>query len=332
MVHRIKMPRPIMRTLLLAGVTFATPAASQAQSWPGTKPFKFEVGVVPGGIIDLVPRELSTYLAASLGVPVVIENRPGAGGNIAAGFVAKAEPDGHTLLATSSNQAVNQTLLPNPGFDYQHDLVPVSMVAIAKLLLVASPTFPAETITDVIKIAKRSPKSVSIAISSIGTPGHLAAEMLAQYGGIDLTFVPYNGLPQALPDVTANRVNLVSGNISTLLPLVRSGALKALAVTSPQRSPLAPDIPTSAEAGLRALQIDAWICIMSSGSTPPSIVARLDEEIAKVLERPEVRDAFARQAIEIFHLNPQQLGTFLQSETVRFGELLKQARAKAAPQ
>ena len=237
--------------LLLGGLLCAAWAQSDAPDWPGTKPIRFEVVAAPGGLVDIVPRTLSNPLAASIGVPVVVENRPGAGGNVAAVVVARAEPDGHTLLVTGSNLVVNQTLLPNPGFDYERDLAPVSMVVTSKLLLVASPSFPANSITDVIALAKQKPKSVSIAISPIGTPNHLAAEMLAQFGGVDLNFVAYNGIAQAMPDLIAGRVDLAVAAISVLLPQVRSGALKALAVTSPQRYPLAPDIPTAAEAGMR---------------------------------------------------------------------------------
>jgi tripartite-type tricarboxylate transporter receptor subunit TctC len=319
-----------LRTLLLTSLICAAPAASTAQSWPGTKPLRFEGGSAAGGMIDLVPRELSNYLSASIGVPVVVESRPGAGGNIAASIVAKAEPDGHMLLVTSSNQAVNPILLPNPGFDYEHDLVPVSMAVVAKMLLVASPAFPAKNITDVIAMAKQKPKSVSIAISVIGTPNHLGAEMLAQYGDIDLTFVPYDSTAQAIPDLMANRVDLAVTAISTMLPQVRSGAVKALAVLSPQRSPFSPEIPTSAEAGLPKMQIDSWICIMGTGGTPAPIVARLDEEIAKALALPVVRDAFARQGVEIFYMNSERLGEFLHAETVRFGGLLKRSRVNGA--
>jgi tripartite-type tricarboxylate transporter receptor subunit TctC len=306
----------------------AAPAASGAESWPGTRPLRFETGSAAGGIIELVPRELSNSLSASIGVPVVVESRPGAGGNIAAAVVAKAEPDGHTLLVTGLNQAVNPMLLPNPGFDYERDLVPVSMVVSAKELLVASPSFPAKNITDIIALATQKPKSVSIAISVIGTPNHLLAEMLSQYGNIDLVFVPYDSIAKAIPDLLANRVDLAIGAISSLLPQVRSGALRAVAVTSPQRSPLAPDVPTSAEAGLPQMQLDSWICIMATGGTPAPIIERLDEEIAKASMLPEVRDTFAKQGIEIFHMNPQQLGKFLQSETVRFNGLLEHARVK----
>src|SRR3984893_12062260 len=274
--------------LLLGGLLCAAWAQSDAPDWPGTKPIRFEVVAAPGGLVDIVPRTLSKPLAASIGVPVVVETRPGAGGNVAAGAVARAEPDGHTLLVTGSNQAVNPTLLPNPGFDYERDLAPVSMLVKSKMLLVASPSFAANTITDVIALAKQKPKSVSIAISPIGTPNHLAAEMLAQFGGVDLNFVAYNSIAQALPDLIAGRVDLAVAAISVLLPQVRSGALKALAVTSPQRYPLAPDIPTAAEAGLAQLQIDGWICVMVTGGTPEPIVARLDEEITKALAGPEV--------------------------------------------
>jgi tripartite-type tricarboxylate transporter receptor subunit TctC len=318
--------------IILLGALLSAAQPAAAQDWPGTKPLRFEVIGAAGGLVDLAPRVLSNYLSASIGVPVVVENRPGANGNIAASVVAKAEPDGHTFLVTSTNQAVNPTLLPNPGFDYGRDLVPVSMVVASKLLLVASPSFPAKDITDVIKIAKQNPKSVSIATPAIGSPNHLAAEMLAQYGNVDLLIVPYDVITKALPDVMGNRVNLAVGSMSALLPQVRSGALKALAVISPQRSPLAPEIPSSAEAGLPELQIDNWICIMGTGGTPAPIIARLDEEIAKVLALPEVRDAFAKQGVEIFHMGPNELGKFLQSEAVRFASLLRNSRVKGTAQ
>jgi len=322
--------RLALGALLLGGLLCAARAQSGAPDWPGKKSIRFEVVAAAGGLVDMVPRTLSNPLAASIGVPVVVENRPSAGGNLAGTVVARAEPDGHTLLVTGSNLVVNPTLLPNPGFDYERDLVPVSMVVRSKLLLVASPSFPANSITDVIALAKQKPKSVSIAISPIGTPNHLAAEMLAQFGGVDLNFVAYNGIGQALPDLIAGRVDLGVAAISVLLPQVRSGALKALAVTSPQRYPLAPDIPTAAEAGLAELQIEGWICVMTTGGTPGPIVARLDGEIAKALALPEVRDNFAKQGVEIAHMNPNQLEEFLRAEAVRFKKLLKNSRVSRA--
>lgn len=299
-----------------------------AESWPGGEPIKFEVISAAGGLTDIVPRELATPMSSALGVPVVVEDRPGAGGNIAAGMVAKAAPDGHTLLVTGSNQAVNPTLLPHPGFDYARDLTPVSMVVDAKMLLVAAPSFPAKTITDVINIARAKPKSVSIAISPIGTPNHLGAEMLAQYADIDVTFVPYNGIAQAIPDLIAGRVDLAVGAMPSLLPQVRTGALRALAVTSNERSPLAPNIPTSGESGLSQLQIDAWICVMGTGGTPAPVIERLDAQIARALALPEVRKAFAKQGVDVFHQDPEELGKYLTSEAARFRSLLLHSRVR----
>jgi len=208
----------------------------------------------------------------------------------------------------------------------------VSMVVSAKILLVATPALAANNITDVVAIAKQKPKAVSMAISPIGTPNHLAGEMLAQYGDIDLTFVPYDGMTQAVPDLVAGRVDLGAGSMPILLPMVRSGALKPLAILSPQRSSLTPDIPTSAEAGLPALQIDGWLCFMTTGGTPAPVIARLDEEIAKALQLPEIRDSVAKQGAEVFHLGPAELGEFLKSESTRFAKLLEHSRLRRTSQ
>jgi tripartite-type tricarboxylate transporter receptor subunit TctC len=332
------MLRQLAPCAILLGLIGSALAASDIETlpgtwpgtWPGTKPLKFEASAAAGGLTDIVPRQLSNHLSVSLGVPVLVESRPGGGGNIAAGIVAKAEPDGHTLLSTGLNQVVNPTLLPNPGFDYERDLAPVSMAVVTQMLLVAAPAFPGKNITDVIAMAKQKPKSVSMAISPIGTPNHLGAEMLAQYGNIDLTFVPYDGIAQAIPDLAADRVDLAIGALPSLLPQVRAGTVKALAIASPQRSPLAPEIPTAAEAGLPELQIDAWICLLTTGGTPAPIVTRLDDEIGKALALPDVRNAFAKQGVEIFHLNPAQLGAFLHTEAARFASLLAHSRVKPA--
>jgi tripartite-type tricarboxylate transporter receptor subunit TctC len=319
----------VARTALLAVMLCAGATSIHAQTWPQQKPIKFEVTAAAGGLIDFAPRLIGKYLGPAIGQSVVVENRPGGGGNVAAAIVAKAEPDGHSIVVTGSNQAVNPTLLPNPGFDYDRDLVPVSMVVNAKMLLVASPNFAAKSITEVIRMAKEKPKSVSIAISPIGTPNHLGAEMLAQLPDIDLTFVPYGGIAQSTPDVMAGRVDLAIAAIPSLLPHVQSGSLKAMAVTSATRSDLAPDIPTSAESGLPGLQIDAWILFMTTGGTPPSVVAQMDREIGKILALPEVKESFAKQGVEIMHMGPDELGRFLKAESARFASLLKNSRVKA---
>jgi tripartite-type tricarboxylate transporter receptor subunit TctC len=325
-----------MKRLLLASLVLLAPAAADvgalAQSVSPARALRFETTSAAGGTTDIVPRVLSNYLAESLGLPVIVENRPGAGGNIAAAIVARAQPDGRMLLSTGSNQAVNPTLLPNPGFDYERDLIPVSMVVSAKMLLVASPNLPVNNITDVIALAKQKPKALTMAISPIGTPNHLAAEMLAQYGNVDLTFVPYDGVVQAVPDLIAGRVDLAAASMAILMPMVRAGSLKPLAVLSPPRSPIAPDIPTSAEAGLPQMQIDGWLCFMGTGGTPAPVIARLDDAIAKALAQPEVHEVLAKQGIEVFHLNPAELNAFLQSEAARFSSLLKHSRVVGSAQ
>jgi tripartite-type tricarboxylate transporter receptor subunit TctC len=202
------------------------------------------------------------------------------------------------------------------------------MVVSAKMILAASPTFAGNNITDVIKIAKEKPKSVSIAISPIGTPNHLGAEMLAQLPDIDLTFVPYGGIAQSMSDLMSGRVDLAVAAMPSLLPHVRAGKLKALAVTSTTRSDMAPDIPTSAEAGLAGVQVDAWICLMTTGGTPPPVIAQMDREIAKVLAMPEVKEAFAKQGVEILHMGPETLGKYMDSEKARFASLLKNSRVR----
>ena len=320
-----------LATLLCVATASWTAPAAEAQNWP-TKPLRFEVVGSPAGLPDTAARALTTVLSKSLGVPIVVENRPGAGGNIAASVVAKAAPDGYTFLVTGTNYAVNPVLLPDPGFDYVRDLAPVSMTVAARSLLVAAPSLRVKDINDIIALAKQKPKAVSIAIGEIGTPSHLAAELLAQYRDVDLTFVPYGGFTLAVPDVMAGRVDLAVGAISSALPLIRAGKLNALAVVSPQRSPLASDIPTAAEAGFPELQIDNWICLMATGGTPAAIIDRLDEEIAKALQRPEVRDTFAKQGVEIFHLNPAQLDAFVRSESARFAKLLEHSRLRRASQ
>lgn len=323
------MRRRLSRAVLLAGIACVTATSVQAQSWPQQKAIKIQVIAAAGGLIDFTPRLIGKYLSPIIGEPVIVENRPGGGGNIASAVVAKAEPDGHTLLVTGSNQAVNPTLLPDPGFDYERDLVPISMIVGAKMLLVTSPDFPANSIADVIRMSKEKPRSLSIAISPIGTPNHLGAEMLAQLPDIKLTFVPYGGIAQSTADLIAGRVDMAVAALPSVLPQVQAGKLKALAVTSSRRSELAPDIPTTTEAGLPGMQIDAWIALMGTGGTPAPVIAKIDEEIAKVLVMPEVRDSFAKQGVEILHMGPDELGRFLKSEATRYSSLLKNSQVRA---
>jgi tripartite-type tricarboxylate transporter receptor subunit TctC len=291
------------------------------------RPIKILVGIAPGGLPDTMARVLAKSLAESLGQPVTVENRPGAGGNLAARAVASAEPDGYTLLLTGNNHAVNPTLLPSPGFDYEADFAPVTMVAEANMLLVASLSLPARNISELVIMAKQQP-TIAMAISPIGTPNHLGAELLEQMAGIDLTFVPYTGIGQALPDLMTGRVQLTIGSIPSVQPHVNKGSLKALAVTRPIRSSFAPDVPTAAESGLPGFDVNAWVCLMAPGKTPPAIVQKLNAEVRKALALPDIRESFERQGVEALTMSPDETAAFIKAESQKWAAVLDKAKIR----
>lgn len=319
------MIRLVIGALILAFAVEAAPAG--AQDWP-RKPIRILVGIAPGGLPDTVGRLIATQLTKSLGQPVVVENRPGAGGNIAASIVAKAPADGHMLLVTGNNHAVNPTLIPDPGFDYERDLAPVTMLAEANMVLVATPSLTANSIAELVALAKPKPGSITIAISPIGSPNHLGAELLAQMAGVELTFIPYGGIGQATPDLLAGRVQLAIAALPSVRPNVESGAMKALAVTRPTRSQFAPSIPTAAESGLPGFDVNAWVCLMATGGTPAPIISKLNDAVRKAMALPEVRGALTKQGTEPTTGSPDQLGAYIKAEAAKWAGVLKNAKVK----
>lgn len=313
----------------LAALTIIMSAATAqpVENWP-QRPIRILVGIAPGGLPDIAARIVARQLSVSLGQGVIVENRPGAGGNIAAQVVATAPPDGYTLLLTGNNHATNPILLPNPGFDYERDIVPVAMVAEARMLLVSNPQLPAKDVGEVLALARRDPSALNFAIAPIGTPGHLGAELFLQMSGADITIVPYTGIGPALPDLMAGRVQLVIGSLPSVYPLVSNGNLKALAITSLQRSAFAADVPTVAESGLPGFEINAWVCIMAPGKTPQPIVDKLNTEIAKALQTAEVSENFAKQGAIPLIMTAPQLGRFIKAEENKWAIVLKNAKAK----
>jgi tripartite-type tricarboxylate transporter receptor subunit TctC len=309
------------------GSAISSAKAQQAEDWP-QRPVRILVGIAPGGLPDTAARVVARQLSISLGQGVVVENRPGAGGNIAAQAVAIAPPDGYTLLLTGNNHATNPILLPNPGFDYERDIVPVAMVADARMLLVASPQLPANNVGEVLALAKRDPSALNFAIAPIGTPGHLGAELFLQMSGANIAIVPYTGIGPALPDLMAGRVQLVIGAIPSVYPLVANGNLKALAITSLQRSPFVADIPTVAESGLPGFEVNAWVCLMAPGKTPQAIVDKINTEVGKALQTADVRENFAKQGAAPSIMTAPQLGRFIKEEETKWARVLKNAKAK----
>jgi tripartite-type tricarboxylate transporter receptor subunit TctC len=317
----------LLKVALAGAALCATLTSSPAQDWP-QRPLRIMVIAAPGGLPDVMARLVAKHLAEALGQPVTVENRPGAGGNMAALAVAKAAPDGYTLLLTGNNHAVNPTLIPDAGFDYENDLAPVTMVAETNMLLVAHPSLGVSNVAELVALAKQKPNTISAAISPIGTPNHLGAELLGQRAGIDLTLVPYPGIGPATPDLLAGRVQIAISAMSSMYPHVAAGSLKALAVTRPVRSPLAPAIPTVSESGIPGFDVNAWICLMTTGGTPAPIVARLNAEVTKAMALPEVRDSFAKQGLEPSTMSPAELGAYIKSESVKWAGVLKNAKVK----
>jgi tripartite-type tricarboxylate transporter receptor subunit TctC len=318
----------IMKQLVALGlIALAAAAPAGAQPWP-QRPVRIVVITPPGGFPDFAARILADEMSGLLGQPVIVENRPGGGGNIAANAVATAPPDGHTLLLTGNNHAVNATLLPNPGFDYVKSFTPIGMVAFSNMLLVSSPTLKATGVADVLRQAHENPGALSIATTQIGTPGHLGAELLLQMGDVDITPVPYGGVAKASLDVVSGRVDLMISAFPAVLPLVDSGKLKALAVTRLQRSSIVPDIPTVAESGLPGFDVSGWVGVMAPAETPAAIVLQLNALVRRVLARKEVIEAFAKEGLDATPSSPEEFATQMQAEQQKWAKVLSHAVSK----
>jgi tripartite-type tricarboxylate transporter receptor subunit TctC len=263
-------------------------ALAQAQSWP-TRPLTLVVPYPPGGSADILARVVGEKLGERLGQPVVVENKPGAGTAIGAKFVAGAAPDGHTLLmGTVSSQAINPAMA-KVGYDPLKDFVAVSPVAAIPFVLVANPALPASSLADLVAMAKANPGKIAYASAGAGTSNHLAGELLASAAQVNLLHVPYKGSAPALNDVLAGHVPIMFDLLATALPNVQAGKLKALAVTSRERTPLLPNVPTARESGLHDFEVTAWFGIFAPSGTPTAVVTRLNTELTALLQSPEVR-------------------------------------------
>ncbi len=314
----------LFRILILCALASSSHGA---WAWPD-KPIKIVVIANAGGFPDIAARTIAPHLSRALGQPVVVENRPGAGGNIATDAVAKAAPDGYTLLLTGNNHAVNQTLLPNPGFDYTKGLAPISMLAETSIVLISRPAFEGNDFHGITALAQRDPKALSIAVTAIGTPGHLAAELYAKLSGLDPILVPYTGIAPALTDVMSGQVQMAFASLTGTAALIKGGRLKALAVTGSKRSALAPEIPSAAEAGLPGFDVKSWVCLMTTGGTPPEVVRRINAEVRTIMARPDVRESFRAQSTEIWTTTPDELDNTIRQEAQKWAVTLKNAKLR----
>jgi len=314
------MNRMVVEALCCA---FAFPASAQ-QDYP-TKTVRIIVPFAPGGSTDIFARYIADKLAPALAQPVVVENRTGAGGNIGAEAVARAAPDGYTLLmATTGVMAINNALYPNMTYDAAKDFEPVIFVASITNVLVVPPELPANSVRELIALAKEKPGLLSFGSSGAGSSTHLSSELFKSMAGIDILHVPYKGSSQALTDLIAGRISMIIDNMPGAISFIKAGRLRALGVTGSKRSPALADVPTIAEAGLPGYESLSWSGIAVPAGTPKDVVARLNRDIAAILTQPDIRDKFAQAGADPIGGSPQQFADHIRIEREKWSKLIRE--------
>ncbi len=304
-------------------------AAAAADAYPA-KPVRFVVAFPPGGGTDIIARSIAQKLAERIAQQVVVDNRPGAGGNIGTDMVAKSAPDGYTLLMGSAGPlAINASLFGKMPFDPIKDLAPVTLAASTPNVLVVHPALRAATLKELIALAKARPGEINFASSGHGTPAHLAGELFNLMAGIKMVHVPYKGAAPALADLLGGQVQIMFSTMPPALPHVRDGKLRALAVTSAKRSPAAPELPTVDETALPGFEANTWHGVVVPAGTPGAIVARLNREIVAILHLPDVVERFSSQGAEALGSTPEEFAAYIKSETLKWAKVVRDSGAKA---
>jgi len=311
----------------LATLACLLPPHAAAQQYP-VKPVKVVVGYAAGGAVDIVARTVGQSLATSMGQPFIVDNKPGAGTNIAVKYVIDAAPDGYTLLMAANALAANMALYQPAPFDAERDLVPVSLIGRVPVVIAANPAAPYATIAGLIEAAKSKPGGIAFASPGNGSTPHMAIELFARAAGISLQHIPYRGGSQAITDVIGGQLPLVAVNALEVLPHFKSGKLKVLAVLSPNRSSIFPDVPTIAESGFAGFEASVWYGLVAPAATPKLIVARLHTEVQKALQTPEVRERMTSVGGEVVPGSAEQFGALIHSERIRYEKLVRDAHIK----
>ncbi|MDB5619714.1 tripartite tricarboxylate transporter substrate binding protein [Tardiphaga sp.] len=310
---------------LMAAVFCGAAEVALAQDFP-TRQVKIVVPAAAGGPTHITAQLLAEKMQVSLGQPVVVEPRPGAGNNLGAEYVAKSEPDGYTLLlATTGTHAINQTLFKKLPFDPIKDFAPVSLVVQYPLMLVVNPDLPVHSVKELIEYARKNPGKLNRASGGNGTSMHLSGELFVKQANIDAPHIPYKGSAPALNDLMGGHVQLMFDSMITTMPLVEGGKVRALAVTGKKRSPLLPNIPTLAESGLPEYEATGWTGIVVPAGTPPAVIAKLNASIVKAIKSPDMQEAFAKQAAEPIGSTPEEFAAFIRSETDKWGKTIRAA-------
>jgi tripartite-type tricarboxylate transporter receptor subunit TctC len=320
--------RTMLRLALLAIPALMTdPLAAQAP-YP-TKPIRLVVPFPPGGPLDAAARGIGQKVSDDWGQPVIVDNRPGAGGNIGADLVAKSAPDGYTIvMGALSTHAVNVTLYGKLPYDPVTDFAPITLVAVTPNVLVVNPSLPVNSVADLIAYAKANPGKLSFGSGSNGSAGHLAGELFKTEAHVDMVHVPYKGSAPALQDLLGGRIQLMFDNLASSMPYVKAGKLKALAVTTAERSPLVPDLPTLAESGLRNFDIYTWYGLMAPAGTPKDIIAKWNAEVAKILNAPDMKERLVAQGAQAAPDSPDAFAALIKREIPKYARIVKDSGAK----
>jgi len=315
---------PLLAGACLLGATL--PAL--AQSAHPSRPVKVVVGYAPGGAVDAVARSINQALQASLGQPFVVENKPGAGTNIAVRSVIEATPDGHTLMMAANALAANPSLYQPAPFDPERDLAPVSLIGRVPVVLAANPAAPFVSMAKLVEAAKAKPGSIAFASPGNGSTPHMAIELFAARAGLNLQHIPYRGGAPAITDVIGGQVPLVAVNALEVQPHVRSGRLKVLAVLSPNRSAIFPDVPTIAESGYPGFEASVWYGLVAPAATPKPLIAKLHAEVQKALATPEVRERMTAVGGEVLPGSIEMFAGLIRSERQRYDKLVRDNQIK----
>jgi tripartite-type tricarboxylate transporter receptor subunit TctC len=315
-----------MRSLVTA-LLFALAGAVLAQPYP-SRAVRIVVPFPPGGTSDILARTIGARLSEPLGQPVVVDNRPGAGGNIAAEHVAKSAPDGYTLIMGTSSLAISQSLYRKLSYDLLRDFAPIIQAVNYANLLVAHPSTGFSSVGDLISAAKAKPGALSYGTAGNGTPPHMTGELFKAYTGVDIQHIPYKGGAPAIADLIAGQIPLMFDNVPPLLPHVRSGRIRALAVTSLARNPVLPDVPSLHELGLKDFDAVGWNGLLAPAGTPRAVVDRIHAEVTRILRIPEVRDGLTAQGADVVGNTPEQFAAWIRAEVKRWADVVRVSGAK----
>jgi tripartite-type tricarboxylate transporter receptor subunit TctC len=330
-----RMADPTLRALIHPTVLFFFAAilsffalSAHAETYP-SKSIKIVVPYPAAGTPDILSREVAAKLTKALGQQVIVDNRPGAGGNIGSDLVAKSAPDGYTLImATVATHSINQALYKKLPFDPIKDFAPIILVATTPNVLVVNPKLPVKTVKDLIALAKSKPGELTFASGGNGTSHHIGGSLFQKLTGVQMTHVPYKGSGAALPDMIGGQVDIMFDNLTSSMPHIKSGKLRAIATTGTTRSAALPDLPTVAEAGVPGFEITAWFGLLAPANTPQAILNRLNREVTKILTLPEMTAKLIAQGAEPAPGTPQQLAQFIKDKTAQWAPIVKASGAQ----